>query len=396
MAFVALLSGFKVDQVIELEKYLNARSGANFLKSADNVKFTLPPGTRGKIQDHKKFSSGNFGLKIQVENGSEKGQSVWVYYNINNPGIKVYADQEQKTEVRSPAEASSVKLTRTHDVYKEPNTTAKASVKEALGKISEANSKVQGVTSPCQGCETSRVYATGAETTKKVSQDKPIFEPLLKGRNNLHNPSHRCRSSDNMDVCVAEGDTSISKFVFKNTSKETLGFQAEGRFREWTFSREGQARQDLGLFISDSPNGSNSQSQESFLMFFPRKTLPTSKRVGANVVMTLANGETVTFDSNNKVVNGVLAEQGPVGRGGQSLQPAPIAYRGEGVVVRTDSVGTDSRLGSTAVIQKGSQKCVVSKKELWPDQSDSSALHFKYASDADFENFLRQRCGFGF
>lgn len=396
MAFVALLSGFKVDQMIELEKYLNARTGANFLKSANNVKSTLPPGTKGKIQEIKKFSSGNFGLKIQVENGLEKGQSVWVYYNTQNPGIKVYADSEQKTEVRTPAEAASAKLTRKHDVYKEPEATPKASVKEALGKISEANSKVQGITSPCQGCEASRVYTTGTETEKKVSQDKPIFEPLLKGTNNLNNPSYRCRSSDAMDVCVAEGDTAISKFVFKNTSKETLGYLTDGRFREWTFSREGQARQDLGLFISDSPNGSNSQSQESFLMFFPRKTLPTSKRVGSNIVMTLANGETVTFNNKNQVVNGVLAEQGPVGRGGKNLQPAPISYQGEGIMVRTDSVGNDPRLGATAQIQKGKQKCVVSKKELWPDQRDSSALHFKYASDADFESFLRQRCGFGF
>ncbi|MNL85323.1 hypothetical protein D3C87_2135970 [compost metagenome] len=46
-------------------------------------------------------------------------------------------------------------------------------------------------------------------------------------------------------------------------------------------------------------------------------------------------------------------------------------------------------------ITKQGKKCVVPKKELWPDQRESSAFHFKYFSDKDFDNYLQRRCKFG-
>lgn len=386
---LVFLSAFDVDQVIELEKYLNGRTSESFLKSSNNIKSTLPPGTRGKIVQIKKFNSGNYGYKILVQNGKEKGNELWVYYRTEDPGITLYSDEQGKKETQKPDEAKAAKLVRKQAALRETSSETTVSIEESLEKINEGNKKLQKIAQPCSDCEVRKVHQTAVESgpegpPTKVVQDNPLLDPIVTTLNPLHNPSTRCRSLDSLNVCMAEGDTQVSQFTLRNTIQE-------GRFREYTFHREGQARQDLGLFITDSPNGSNSQSQESLLMFFPRKTLPTAKKSGSNMVMTLPNGETVTYDANNKVIKGVLAENGPMGR-----NPAKVSYKGEGVMLRANSVGTDARKGGQKVtITKGKATCQVSKKELWPDQSESSSFKFVYADDGGFNKFLQSRCGFG-
>jgi len=399
---LVLLSAFDVDQVIELEKYLNGRTSGNFLKSTNNVKAVLPPGTRGKITKKKSFSSGNFGYEIEVQNGPEKGHPLWVYYRSENPGIKLYSDIAQKEETRKPAEAKSLKTTRPQPALREPPEDSGDAIKKSIKKISEGNQKLREISKVCSQCETSNVSHTAVESKsvtlpEKVEQDSPIMDPIARLQNPLIIPSTRCRSVGNIDVCIAEGDSAVSQFVLRNSnSAKIVGEKVEGRAREWRFNREGQAQQDLGLFISDTPNGNDKQGQESFMMFFPRKTLPTSKRVGNYVVMTLPNGETVTYDQNNQVVKGVLSEDGLISPATRNLSPAKVSYKGQGVVLRTDNVGHDPRHGSGKVtISKGNQTCQVAKKELWPDQSESSSYKFKFSADAEFEKFLQNRCGFG-
>ena len=399
---LVLLSAFDVDQVIELEKYLNGRTSGNFLKSTDNVKALLPPGTRGKIIKKKAFNSGNFGYEIEVQNGPEKGHPLWVYYRTDSPGMKLYSDVAQKEETRKPAEAKALKTTRPQPALREPPEDSSDTIKKSLEKISEGNQKLREVSKGCSDCEISKVSHAGVESKvvtlpAQVEQDSPILDPIARTENPLKIPSTRCRSVGSIDVCMGEGDTAISQLVLRNTeSAKIVGRKAEGRAREWRFNREGQAQQDLGVFISDTPNGDDKQGQESFMMFFPRKTLPTSKRVGNYVVMTLPNGETVTYDQNNQVVKGVLSEDSAIGPATRSLSPAKVSYKGQGVVLRADNVGHDPRHGAAKVtISKGDQSCQVAKKELWPDQSESSSYKFKYAADADFDKFLKARCGFG-
>ena len=399
---LVLLSAFDVDQVIELEKSLNGRKYGNFLESTDNVKTLLPSGTRGKITKKKTFNSGNFGYEIEVLNGPEKGNPLWVYYRTESPGMKLYSDAEQKVETRKPAEANALKTTRPQPALREAPEEHNEAIKKSLEKISEGNQKLRAAAKGCTSCKVNELTYTAVEAKEVtlpalVEQDSPIMDPIARTTNPLNIPSTRCRSLDSIDVCMAEGDTSISQFVLRNTTTtKIVGRQAENRGREWRFHREGQAQQDLGLFVSDIPNGNDKQSQESLMMFFPRKTLPTSKKVGNHVVMTLPTGETVTYDENNQVVKGVLGEDGPIGPATRSMRPAPVSYKGQGVMLRADNVGHDPRHGQSKVtITKGNQSCQVGKKELWPDQSESSSYKFKYANDADFEKFLKNRCGFG-
>lgn len=441
--------GFAKDGIIELESYLNGRSSANFLKETKNVKFTLPPGTRAKIQASKKFSSGNYGLQVEVTSGPHKGESVWVYYRNADPGIKLFGSDDaakKDQESKDIEKARVAKTTREHPVIREvaseplkipalapvsklafkevkkasseaaatirgtPQKLEKAEVAEVVRRVEKANTTLQkqgSADGPCSDCELAKVYATnvsGSATKEatfapRTSQDAPLIIPPTRTQNHNGIRPIRCRTlPGDIDSCTYEGDSEPGKFKLRNRGpNKTVSAGNSGRMREWGFDFEGKARQDLGLAISDMPNGTVSQTQESYIMVFPRKSLPTIRTVGNRQIVTLPTGETVTFDLKTKqVIGGVLSEDGAMTEGGKTLQPAKVSYRGNGVMVRVDVRGDEPRLKSeTATITKQGKICRVPTKKLWPDRSERSAAHFKYFSDSDFDAFLKSTCGFG-
>ncbi len=440
---ILLLSlGFAKDGIIELESYLNGRSSANFLKDANNVKFTLPPGTRAKIQETKKFNSGNYGLKVEVASGPRKGESVWVYYRTADPGVKIFENEKaakKDQEVKSVEKATVAKTTREHEAIRDPasmpkkaeaaqsQVSAKPAIaektatkpskqldkedaEETVRKVTDANSALQKhgkPGGPCSECDLQKVHSrdVGVEEEKKTvfaakaSQDPAVMILPSRTQNPFGVRSTRCNTyAGAVDYCTFEGDSEPGKFKFRNSGPNKIVSGGDlNRAREWEFNFEGNARQDLGLSISDMPNGTISQTQESFIMVFPRKTLPSIRTVGNRQIVTLPTGETVTFDTQTKqVIGGVLSENGAMTNGGKSLQPAKVSYHGNGVMVRVDTRGNDPRLSAdTAVITRQGKTCSVQAKKLWSDRSGRSAAHFKYFSDADFDSFLKTTCGFG-
>lgn len=387
--------GFVKNQVVELEQHLNARASENFLPSTNNVITTLPKGSKGSLIDYKKFNSGNYGLKIRVIGGEFDGQDVWVYYRTESPGIKLYQKEDLKDSTNKVEAARSLQTQRNLASYKEqkiPDRDSSVDANSADELMKTVNQKLKNKQPECLECIAQKSFAAGKDAVAS-GQDKGVFRPIPNEHNPMMNPSSICRSKGSVDFCYTRGESDPIKTVFRNTvSKKIIGRPSEGRFREWNFSSENSARQDLGLFVSDNFNGSEKNKQESYLMFFPRKSLPATKTVGENTVVTLPTGETVTFNSQNQIVNGALSEDA---MGGSAPK---VSYRGSGVVLKASKAGAyDPRFGAEPVIiSKGDQSCNVSKKELWPDQTKSSGLHFKYASDAEFERFLQKRCGFGF
>ncbi|MNT55851.1 hypothetical protein D3C72_1931200 [compost metagenome] len=151
--------------------------------------------------------------------------------------------------------------------------------------------------------------------------------------------------------------------------------------------------------VSDAPNGTISATQENVFMLFPRHTLPHIRTEGNKQVVTLPTGETVTFNTRTKeIIGGVLSEDGPMALGGGTKNLSKISYGGKGVMIRAVAGGSDPRLAAksvgTAVVTKQGKSCSVPKKDLW-DQRGSSAVHFKYFSDKDFDTYLQRKCGFG-
>ncbi len=167
--------------------------------------------------------------------------------------------------------------------------------------------------------------------------------------------------------------------------------------RTWEFSTSDGTAQDLGLYITDEPtDGVASHQQDSWMGFYPRRNLLAYRLEGNQVKVTLPNGEPVIFDATTGVIlDGVLRESAPLSKGTRSLSPPQVAYTGQGVMIRADSVANSPQQNGLAIITKGSKTCRVQKSQLWPDISQSSAMHFKFLNDVDLDQFLRLNCHFG-
>lgn len=440
--------GFKANDIIELEGYFNARYSANFLKSTKNVKFVMPPGTKARIDEIKTFNSGNYGFKVEVSEGKHKGESVWVYYNPKSPGMKVYPSEEALAEdkpTKNLEQAKQVKTTEETPALRVPAgvdaaATELAQVESVIAKVEKTQKVLKDDMKPCDGCEVANLYAR--DTDKKpsgpppekpaatkppaapkemaakkpepvvidvaekrqvvttVAQDRATTIPIRRTQNPIGIRPTRCAYKEpNYSVCTYEGEPAPGKFGFSNIGpSKASSTRSDGRSRDWMFLHPGDARQDLGISLSDSPNGTVSRIQESYMMVFPRTTVPNIRTEGNRQIVTLANGETVSFDARTKdIVGGVFAETAGIGPATKAISPAKVAYRGQGVMVRADAVGKDPRLvrGSQATISKQGKNCRVPITDLWPDQRESSAAHFKYFSDSDFDTYLKRKCGFG-
>lgn len=407
LLMASLLLALAQGEFVELEQFFNARYTANFTKSADNIKYVLPKGTVGRIEETEKFKSGNYGIKIEVTSGPKKGEKVWVHYNANNPNIKLYKDEtdlkkglaqgapENATVARTTASVQALQVPRSSD-----QVDARSVVNEVTRTINRGQKAIgQEVPGgPCSTCSVSNVYARDNYQPRQ-SEDSPTLKAPDRDENRNGIRSYGCRStSDNNEYCTFSGDREPGLMSFYNRGPNRIVSPGESRSRQWSFHYESNARQDLGIWISDSPNSTVSQTQESFLMLFPRKSLPHLRVSGNRQIVTLPTGETVTYNKTTKeVVGGVFTEDGPLPSGGRSLNPAKVSYHGTGVMVRVDSRGTDPRLqkNGSATVTKQGRTCKVPVKDLWPDQSNNSAAHFRFPTDTAFDSYLKNKCGFG-
>jgi hypothetical protein len=248
---------------------------------------------------------------------------------------------------------------------------------EVIESISKGNKAINGLSSGSESC--AQAWSRAMEIKNKFST-ATVSEPNIpptKNENSLNNPDVICGSRPgDYDICIPKSSSAPSGFKFLNTSRD----------RDWNFYFQDSARQDLGFSITDGMSTSGSRAKETYMMVFPRKSLPSIKIEGNHQIVTLPNGETITYDvTTKKILGGVLDDN--------------KVYTGNGIVLRVDRTGNDARFSNsanpTAIITKQGKTCKVSKKSLWPDQSNSSALHFKYASDESFDAFLKQKCGFG-
>jgi hypothetical protein len=410
--------GFKADDIIELKQYLNGRGGPNFLASTDNVEFVVPKGTRAKISEVKNFNSGNSGFKVEILTGSKAGESVWVYYNKNNPGMKLYEGEsalDTDKPARDPASAKSIKTTRPHHVVK-------AAGEEGGKKIGKpvADDKFAPIAHGAEGGKEitkadfdalNKKIEKGQKATKQIGTqcdkcgaDSAYFAGDVEGMDApvLHQPQDKNTFGVRGAVSTDSGSTNFFQYTFVGDSapgaylissrtfnKETGEISKTGR--EWNLRFEAQARQDMYMGVS---NFDASGVTDSYYFMFPRKTLPHMREENGRLIATLPTGETVTYDATTKkVIKGVLREN-------SAADPSKIGYSGEGLIVRVDGgvgqnqgQGADPRRAEKATITKNGKSCQVPAKDLWPDQSKESALHFKYSSDDVFKQYVIKACG---
>jgi hypothetical protein len=180
--------------------------------------------------------------------------------------------------------------------------------------------------------------------------------------------------------------------------------------RDFQFRFDERARQDIHLMVSDwVPSRDRvfhlSEVMNSLMLFFPRKFLPAIVNAGERNIVNLPTGEAIEFDASTKEIRSGVFLEGAVDLNpeGRARKFPGIEYRGKGVLLRVDARGKDPRIANNATITIGTppencnggsacNRCQVPSKELW-DQN--GAVRFKFSTDAQFEQFLMARCGFG-
>lgn len=262
-------------------------------------------------------------------------------------------------------------------------------------KIDELNKTLSNAGSPaCGKCST-------ASSASKIP--KPDFESERQPLTDV-NPAEVIESissyshANGYNYSVIEKTGAPAGFNFYNYGPNKIVPKIHpDSNRQWSFNAENWARQDIYISVMDQPNDTNSQIQNSYLYFFPRKNIPSIKRDGDRFIITLPTGEKAYFNAKTKEAldEGALRENGPISKGGRIADPPKVSYQGTGVLIRADSRGTEPRKGGFAMVTKSGKSCKVPKSELWPDQRDSSLYHFKFSSDAELNSYLIKKCKFG-
>ena len=201
-------------------------------------------------------------------------------------------------------------------------------------------------------------------------------------------------------------------FAIENRGKNHI-VNAEDSMREYEFSFEEHAAQNISLMISDAPNGTVSHTMHSHFMFFPRKYLPFAEVKNKVVTVTIPTGEKMVFSESGEVKDGVFVE-GPVDVGPDRFKRtyADVKYQGKGILLRANARGQmpqqgqfentkiDNEYGikysADVLIINGTtgQRCRRPKIDFWSN-ADVSPIQFKFPSDKEFDVYLKAKCGFG-
>ena len=125
-----------------------------------------------------------------------------------------------------------------------------------------------------------------------------------------------------------------------------------------------------------------SEIMNSLMLFFPRKFVPAIVNVGERNIVNLPTGEAIEFDASTHEIRGGVFSEAAV-----DVNPDGGTRKFPGIATITVGTPPENCNGGVAC-----NRCQVPSKELW---YQTGAERFKFSSDAEFEQFLIARCGFG-
>ncbi len=222
------------------------------------------------------------------------------------------------------------------------------------------------------------------------------------------------------EVSVTRGSASatnvIEGFSFENIgdNKIVKTSKVKAASRAFSFDYLEQARQNLAMSVDDIPSEKVSQTMYSIFMFFPRKQMFLLEQLSTTLDVILPTGEKIVFQKDSKeIVDGVISEGAlDLSSDNSKRQYADLKYKGKGIVLRVNGRGQSPELGQPekdkidmefgnkgsvdVLIYNGStgQKCRRPKTDFW-EPMDVRPIEFKYPTDEEFDQYLKQNCGFG-
>ena len=396
VAISTFLLALKNGDLIELSNALNARTSMNFYTNAKNIEAVLEKGTKGEVLEVVKLPSGNYGVKTQITSANKKGEIFWLYYNIEKPAMKLLTKKAEET--KSITLAASLTTTEKQTVIRDQSLEETVSL---VSKAAQVNNKVMPKVVDCTPTPTVQI-TRDIDQLATISPSEYNEEMLtfpLKQTNELSLTTSSCRSrpkDKGWDYCYKEksdGTMMINSFQIQNTGPNDIVKSQPDQYyvnRNYQFEFEDQARSDMHLYVTDSPDEYTSNGTYNLYMFFPRTYLPSIKREGDELHVTLPNGEKVVYDAETKKIkSGVLSEktmeQLPARAGcdtaekacGRKAKADPISYTGSGVLIkvsasgdlpvgdRENSAGQKIKNPLIATVLKKGKSCNIPVAELW-------------------------------
>lgn len=237
-------------------------------------------------------------------------------------------------------------------------------------------------------------------------------------------------SSDELNIQLNEnedgsGRMMITGFSFENEGVNTIvpkGAACDSdpqdklqASRAYSFDFENQAHQAIKLYIRDNTSSWDSKNRHTSLYFFPRKFIPSFKKVSGEILeITLPTGEVISVNrKTGQFLSKNILEELPMDMGtGYPQCPATakvvtkrypeISYKGKGVVLkvnnRTGSSMPEQPTNEVAAqvyyFDEATGKAVNCPKLLKTDFFTNGVL--KFTSDEEVAKFLKLKCGEAF
>jgi hypothetical protein len=408
---VYLSLGLSVGDHLELKNYLNARTDARFTKDSNNIEKILPKGTVGEVLDIKPMPSGNFGIKIKIESG----ENYWVYYNKKTPAMDLIDSKntkiEKMTNQKQINSVKNVKLLKPQLAFLDSeNKFVLDSTKEAVKNL-EKKSIAQLVPAiKSTDCIPSKMPESNVPEAKYKETDTVMPYREI-SNSSLHSKS--CQTSESgWDFCKSTESGLIEGIKLINNGPNSIVKTNEYYIRrELGFEFDDHARSDIKLLIVDSPDDTTSHATYSVMLFFPRSVLPSIKKIGDVLEVTLPNKEKVQFNAKTKEIIGGVFKEGPMAQSeNKKAKPAAIIYTGEGVVIRADKSGdlpygdiekkdgkSAPSISTATISKKGFKDCKIPSKDIWYTDEKKGGNTFimpSLASDQGMDEFINKKCGF--
>ncbi|MFL5784565.1 MAG: hypothetical protein ACJ76H_08160, partial [Bacteriovoracaceae bacterium] len=149
------------------------------------------------------------------------------------------------------------------------------------------------------------------------------------------------------------------------------------------------------LYFEEAAGGPDSHNVKSYMFVIPRKTVPSVRTEGNNLILTLPTGETVTMDKNSRAILGGALTEGPIEMSTDRFKRKPpnINYSGSGISIRLDHRFEHPLIGcETATVKQGNRTCTIKRTAILDENGK-----MKTSSDADLLSVLNRNCtGGGF
>lgn len=287
--FCAFDSIPRIGEMVEISQYLHARSKADFRSTDPDVLYTLMKGTRGQIDQIKRFpSTGNYGLQIDLQSGPHKGEKVWVYFNTQSPALQLLDPKGAQTQ--KPEKAKLAVTREEVPAIPEVPPTANGSLyRSAVESGTNLEAQIaQVVNPPDNGC--SGVQASPASAA-------PVQAPATCKEGLSHVGS--------LQIQTLEGS--------KGCMMSVVPAEHGTAYQQYTFSQRGM----IQIFNSyDIPGASNSKSTGAATYYvFPRRQPPTSDETssGSLEIVTSA-GDHVKIQPGHAPTAAILLNRDPSSR----------------------------------------------------------------------------------